>query len=280
MSALQREAELRLAEPTVDAETAAAASCTPQQEAFARGLAESGNASAAYRVAYAPPLSMPRSQVAVYACRTRALPQVQARLEQIQAELALRSITTREQVIAWLAKQVMTDVNDLVFVRRYACRHCHGADYGYQWADEAEFTASYVATLDANALMPQGKRKLPLPTDAGGYGWSKQLDPNQLCPHCLGDGTAEAIIRDTTKLEGGALALYAGVKETAAGTVLVMNDKGKLLDTLCSMMGWKKDALPGGGLQPPGSQAHAALPTGITEADAAKHYLRLVGGVN
>lgn len=276
MSALQLEAELA-ARP--DPEGEAAAECTPRQETFARHLVECGNASAAYRAAYDVQSWHSRAWIAQNAWRTRSLPQVASRIEHLQTELALRSVTTREGIIRWLATQVMTDANELVSLIRYACRNCHGEGFEHQWINEDEYTEAYIATLDANNAMPDGKRKLKMPNDKGGFGWSKNLEPNPICPHCLGNGNAESIIKDTTKLTGGALALYAGVKETAAGTVLVMHDKTKLVDQLCSMMGWKKDTL-GPGVQPPGSQAPVAMPANISEADAAKCYLRLVGGVS
>jgi phage terminase small subunit len=251
---------------------------TVQQEAFARACVESSNYAAAYRAVFDPPASTPRGLVNQWAHRLRIQPAVAARIETLREELAKKAILSRERVIAWLVAQITTDANELVTYSRYGCRHCHGEGFAYQWKDEDEFTASYIATVDANAAIPAGKRKLTMPKDDGGYGYHKGTEPNPLCPECLGNGTAEAIIKDTTKLTGGALALYAGVKETAAGTVVLMHDKTKLLDQLCRMMGWNKDTL-GGGLQPPGSQAHMAMPEQINEQDAAKHYLRLVGGV-
>lgn len=272
---------LQLVEPAATASTVSDAeerTLTPQQEAFARACVETNNFAAAYRAAYQPAATVRRAQIWQLAHRARLIPKVAARIEELRTELATRSIISRERVVQWLVDQITTDTNELITYARYACHHCHGIDHKFHWKDEDEFSAAYVATLDANASMPQGKRKLPLPSDAGGYGWSKDLEPNPLCPECLGNGQGEAIIKDTTKLQGGALALYAGVKETAAGTVLVMHDKGKLLDTLCRMMGWNKDAV-GGGLQPPGSQAQHVMPANISEQDAAKHYLRLVGSV-
>lgn len=259
------------------------ARCTARQEQFALKAVDTGNLSAAYRAVFDVKKWTARS-VWVCASTMAALPQVRARIEQLRADAAAQALVTRERVIHDIVAQLTCNVNELVSLRRYNCRHCNGDNFGYQWRDDEEYSLAVIAAIDHNSAAAdartrakdgKGPKAITLPSDAGGYGYTRAGEPNLACPECLGDGIAESIIHDTTKLEGGALLLYAGLKETSTGPEVKLHDKSKLLERLCAMMGWNKDAAASG---LPATPASATLPADVTEADAAKAYLRLVGG--
>lgn len=127
------------------------------------------------------------------------------------------------------AVEVMqADPSDLITYRRLNCRHCHGMNHAYRWRDEAEFWEALAEASDRLAQWEEADpraraRKRPtLPTNDGGYGFTRLAPPAPGCPQCEGEGIAEARIADIRTLSGPARRLYAGVKVKKDGSLEVL----------------------------------------------------------
>ena len=83
-------------------------SLTSQQEAFARGVAEGKTQAEAYREAYPKARRWKASSVYSQASRMLENPKVSARVEAIRAELAERSLWSREQSVEALKGVIST----------------------------------------------------------------------------------------------------------------------------------------------------------------------------
>lgn len=260
------------AAPDDDAHAGTADSpCTAKQELFARFLAETGNAAAAYRKAYSVgertlPQTVWRSASAI-----AALPQVRTRVRHYQEIATLDTIMSVRELFQHCVDIATADPNEISRVVHRCCRYCYGVNYGYQWKDEAEYIdAAAKACEDPAATMP---------SDAGGYGFSGALEPNPICPHCYGVGITEVVIADTTMLTGKARKLYAGAKQDRFGCVEVKtHDQDKARELVGRMLGAFNDKLD---LRTPEerakSEAKQRLPENVTEDQAAKAYLTLLG---
>jgi phage terminase small subunit len=113
------------------------------------------------------------------------------------------------------------------------CRYCHGVDHRYQWVDFEEYLGALTKTHEQNEYRLQIKqRELPMPSEAGGYGYDPQGEPNLFCPRCEGRGSQVAVICDTTKLTGPARAIVKGVKITNTGTEILFHDIDKAKERL------------------------------------------------
>lgn len=84
---------------TVDPDTG----LTPQQEAFAMVLAQTGNASEAHRQAY-PAQKLSPESLAVKACRLAGSDKIKSRLSQLRSHLRDQSILTLEDHMKTLAE--------------------------------------------------------------------------------------------------------------------------------------------------------------------------------
>lgn len=126
---------------------------------------------------------------------------------------------------------VRADPRELVEYAVSCCRQCHGKDHAHQWVDQAEFEraveAAYAEHERKASRLKEGDRQpqLHLPSDHGGFGFDPRLKPHADCPACLGAGVGRAIIKDTRTFGRGALALYAGIKETKDGFEVKMHSK-------------------------------------------------------
>jgi len=144
-------------------------------------------------------------------------------------------------------------------------------NHAYQWKYKAEFTEALAAAMDRNAGIAKDKsgkpkaRPEPLPTDEGGYGYAFNAKPSPECPECRGEGKAETFFHDTRNLKGKAKKLFAGVKQTKDGLVILTRDQDAALDRIVKMLGGYSSELrltgPGGG-----PLLAAALPPDATEA--------------
>lgn len=245
--------------------------CTPKQELFARVLAETGNAAAAYRKTYAVGDRTLPTTVWAAASRIAALPQVRARVRHYNELATLETIVSVREALQWQLDIATADPNEIVRVVQRCCRYCHGVNFRYQWKDEDEYTAEAAkACEDPDATMP---------SDVGGYGYSGALEPNPICPHCYGVGLEQTIVSDTTKLTGKARKLYAGAKQDRFGAIEVkLHDQKAAWEMVCRMLGAFNDKLD---LRTPEERAQAEaktrLPDNVTEEQAAKAYLTLLG---
>lgn len=245
--------------------------CTAKQDVFARVLAETGNAAAAYRKVYNVAERTLPNTVWVNAGRLAALPQVRARVRHYQDLATLDTIMSVRELFQHCVDIATADPNELSYVVHRCCRYCHGLDFEYQWKNEDEYIdAAAKVCEDPNAVMPH---------DRGGYGFSGALEPNPICPHCYGVGEAVTIIADTTKLTGKARKLYAGAKQDRFGCIEIKtHDQDKAREMVGRMLGAFNDKLD---LRTPEERAKAEaktrLPDNVTEEQAAKAYLTLLG---
>jgi phage terminase small subunit len=246
--------------------------CTPKQDLFARVLAETGNQAAAYRSAYNVRERTLPNVVWVSASRVAALPQVRARVRHYQDLATLDTIMSVRELFQHCVDIATADPNELSYVVHRNCRYCHGVNFGYQWKDEAEY-------IDACAKACEDTKGATLPTEAGGFGFQGAAEPNPICPHCYGVGEAVTIIADTTKLTGKARKLYAGAKQDRFGCIEIKtHDQDKAREMVGRMLGAFNDKLD---LRTPteraAAEAKTRLPDNVTEEQAAKAYLTLLG---
>jgi len=180
-------------------------------------------------------------------------------------------------------------VTDLVQHVRECCRYCHGLEHRKQWRSEAEYAQALAATWEANVQrVEQGKKPLQEPTDDGGYGFDPSQPPHAECPECSGYGTERVVMADTTRLEGPAAAIYAGMKETASGKEMLLHSRDKAVDRLLKCAGAFGDdaasvargaavgAAAGAALAQITDRA-AAVAGGLDAEQAARVYLSVTG---
>jgi phage terminase small subunit len=136
------------------------------------------------------------------------------------------------------------DPNELMQIRRLNCRFCHGIDHQYQWIDEEEYErACESARSEAESKSKEsGEEVFPgMPSDTGGYGFNKLVDPNKNCPKCLGEGKVDLHIADTRKISMQARRLFAGVKQTQSGVEIKFRDQDKAMENIARHLGMFKD---------------------------------------
>lgn len=244
---------------------------TRKQEMFCLALAETGNAAAAYRKVYAVSDRTLPQTIWAAASRIAALPQVRARVRVLQDAAALESVYSIREAFLHCVEVATADPNDIVRVVARCCRYCHGHNFEYQWKDQNEFLDAQVKALDEMAKV--------IPTDSGGFGFNGALEPNPTCPYCYGVGHEQTIVTDTTTLTGKARKLYAGAKQDRFGAIEVkLHDQKAYMEMACRMLGAFNDKLD---LRTPeqraAAEAKAKLPDNVTEDQAAKAYLEMMG---
>ena len=201
----------------------------PKQQRFVEEyLVDLNGNQAAIRAGYSPKTA--RFQAADLLTK----PNIQAAIQAGRAKLSARTEITQETVLKRWLEIATANPNDLIQFRRVCCRHCFGQGHEYQWVDEAEYErAIHNATI--NDLEP--------PEDTGGYGFDPTIRPHPKCPKCHGEGHGEVHANDTRELTGGALALYAGVKQTKEGFEIKMHDQAKALENIARHLGMFNDKL-------------------------------------
>lgn len=239
--------------------------CTAKQDAFARAWAETGNQAAAYRLAYKVHERTLPGTVWSAASRIAALPCVRKKAEEYRQQIALETIVTVRDALQWQLDIATADPNEVAYIAHRACRYCYGVNHLYQWIDDDEYITACAKALDDEEKTP--------PSDDGGYGYTRALDPVSTCPQCLGEGITESVVRDTRKLEGKARKLYKGVDYKNGQLVVVMHDQAKAWENVCRILGAFNDKLQ---LTDP-KKAPQTLPEGLTEQDTARAYLAMLG---
>lgn len=244
---------------------------TPQQEKFAQGCVALVNQSAAYRQAYNVGPDTKWTTVSSDASKLAALPEVAARIRELQdlaaAQSAIPSLATRIQEL----REIETaNPNDLVGYRWVNCRHCRGEGHSYQWRDEVEYA---LACDQAMTL-----RQKTLPDIAGGFGFHAYRDPLPECPRCFGVGDKVPWVADTNKLTGAARRLYKGVKIKGNGDIeILMHDQMHARDMLNRIMGAYKDGANNIPVAP-GASAAATTAQAKTPEERQRSYLRTISG--
>lgn len=241
--------------------------------AFAEHFAMNSNATLAYKHAY-PCEGWKRHSITVEGWKVSNRPHVIRHVRALMSDAAAAAVVDVQALLA----------NDRAIVEAYelyadqvtqhtldCCRHCHGNEHAYQWVDEMEFYAALEAADVANDERIAHKQKpLPMPSDAGGYGFSRTNEPHYACPKCEGRGVPLATFADTTLLQGPARALVKGIKQGANGQLeILMHDVDKAKDRLLRAAGAFGDDAA--------SVARGAAHGAITGAAAAKAIAAKVG---
>lgn len=251
---------------------------TPKQEAFARAYVETSSASRAYRMAYnVGPNTLPTT-IAPDAWRVRNLPQVEARINALQAAVAAAFVFDKGQLASFLWKRLMADRAQIVQQVKRCCRHCYGTDHHYQWKDAVEYATAYTKWSE------DGARGGP-PDYAGGFGFDPHLPPAATCTAepCLGDGTTTTVIADTLSLEGGAALIYEGVDRFG---LPVLADRASDLAAFCKITGlgqgelegMLRGAAAGGAMGAVSAQAVVEKVKTMNSDDTRRAYLTMIGG--
>lgn len=154
---------------------------------------------------------------------------------------------TAEAVLQRWWELANADVNDLVQYRHHACRYCHGEGHRFQWIDEDEYWA---AVAESAKIDPP----VQPPSDEGGYGFKRLVDPHPDCPKCEGEGVQEVFVADTRKLPSNVKALYDGVKQTQHGLEVKVRDRDRALENVAKFLGMFKNHMeltsPDGSMTP------------------------------
>lgn len=184
----------------------------------------------------------------VQACKMLARPRVAAKIAAAQAKRSARTGITTDAVLARLWDIATADPRELIEYRRTCCRHCHGADFGYQR------TTHEMARERAAWEKAQTKRSLEQFDELGGVGYNGTLPPHADCPECFGEGVERVYVHDTRHLKASALVLYAGVKTTKDGLEIKMHDQAAALVNVGKHLGMFTEKPP----EPPDATAVAA----------------------
>lgn len=209
---------------------------TPQQEAFAVGLAAGLSQAEAYRRAYPRSLRWTDKALRSKATELASHGVVQGRVSGILAEVAARSPITVE----WCAERwrmiAEADPRELTELRRGCCRYCWGKGFRYQrTAGERE------REHEAWLALPPKKRPARF-DEKGGIGYHRGKPANPDCPECFGDGVERTHFKDVRHLSPAARRLYQGVKETKDGIEIKTLDQAHALVQLSRMAGlYEKD---------------------------------------
>jgi phage terminase small subunit len=152
---------------------------------------------------------------------------VQKAVQEAQAKLSAALNITQEGVLKRLWSIATANPNDLVRYRRVNCRYCWGEDHYYQWTN-----AEYY-----NAQAKAKDQSKPSPDCDGGFGFDKTRPTHPDCPECKGEGVGCVHVSDTSRVEGDAAVLYAGVKETRDGIQVLMHDQLGALEKIARHLG-------------------------------------------
>jgi hypothetical protein len=104
---------------------------------------------------------------------------------------------------------------------------CWGAGHEYQWRHPRELRE---ATIKATATDEA-------PSDAGGFGYTRNRDPNPICPDCDGYGIGFTVIRDMRKPDPRDARLFQGIKQTRDGVTVAILDQTAAVNRLADYFG-------------------------------------------
>lgn len=245
-------------------------------ERFAGHFAATRNPGQAFRLAFVPDRSMALSVINDHAQRLLRDPEMTARVRTLIDMAAQGTVATIQSLLVDFHDIATADVNELVSHVIDSCRHCHGVDHAYQWIDEAEYMRECSRITRANARKAQGAALEEYPDASGGFGYWPTNEPHPCCPLCFGRGTAKVIIHDTTKASPAARKLFKGVNNKGE---VQLHDQAAAREALLRAAGVFKEGVP---LAPPSPDdpAKGSIPANVSEAEAGRAYLRLVGGTD
>lgn len=220
------------------------AQVTNKMVRFVEEFVSLGNASEAYRRAYAP-------DEASLSCGNRAydlqqVPAIAAMIAEKRKEASDRAKFSVDNALELLRKIIDADPAEMIAIRRGACRHCWGDDHKYQWREPDFWEAMTDAEAEAAVSLargrdPKSRAAARLPDLAGGFGYNATKPPHEDCPKCDGQGLQRTHAPDTRYLSEGARLAYQGVKETRSGIEILMMTREKALDLYGKFAGWSND---------------------------------------
>lgn len=158
-------------------------------------------------------------------------PNIAAEIAKRRGELSEKTEITQEKVLERYWKLATANPNELSEFRRVPCRYCWGKNHAYQWRTEREFQA---------ACDEAAAKDKPLPTDEGGYGYTRKREPNPDCPECDGFGWEKLILKDTRNLPPDALILLKSAKQTKDGLTIEVHDQTAALTNVAKHLGMFK----------------------------------------
>lgn len=165
-------------------------------------------------------------------------PEIQAAVSAAQQARSERTEINQDMVLRKWWDIANANPNDLMQYRRVCCRHCHGKGHAYQWINETE----YRQACDEERKQAKKDDLAPaLPSDAGGYGFTKANRPHPDCPNCFGEGHGYVHFNDTRDLTGPAALLYAGAKISKDGIEVKVHDQAKALENTARHLGMFKE---------------------------------------
>lgn len=142
---------------------------------------------------------------------------VQEYVAEVKALVVERAEVKAEDVVRRLNQMLMADPRELVEVFVACCRHCYGAGHEYQYT-LAEYNTKREKWIDG------GKAPEEFP-ELGGIGYDARRPPHQECPECFGAGQSRTVLKDTRTMSAGAVALFAGAKETRNGLEISLHSQ-------------------------------------------------------
>lgn len=194
------------------------------------------NATEAYRRVYDSP--EPESDAA----KLLKNPHVAAEIDRRELEFSQKMRVTKEELAHHLLLVATADPRELSEQYQGACRHCHGANFGYMFTP-AEFQreldthiARAAKTPDPDPLGLRFKTK-------GGVGYDPRKGPHPDCPECHGEGVVRHVFKDTSNLSPAGAALYIGVETKRDGIRVRTKDQGKYVDMLAQHIGMFRPSL-------------------------------------
>jgi phage terminase small subunit len=211
---------------------------TEKQKRFVDEYLVDLNATRAYKAAYPKVTKDDTAKAAASRLLTNV--NVKAYSDERMKQRAERTEITADKVLQRWWDIATADPNEIIHLRRVCCRHCFGKDHKYQWRDEEEYERAVQLAKD---LAKQQREEPAIPSDVGGYGFDRLLKPHPKCPYCRGEGREELHVEDTRDLGPKAKLLYAGIKQTAAGIEIKMQDQGKALENVARHLGMFNDTL-------------------------------------
>lgn len=204
---------------------------TPKQARFVQEYLIDLNATqAALRAGYSPKTA---EQIAYKLVQKSS---VQQAIQELQSKLAKEAQIDAVQVLKQLQDIATTDPNEIVQVRRFSCRYCHGKDHRYQYT-QSEYDSALAFHLEQARQAEDKGKEYQAFDPKGGVGFDPRLDPHEDCPECHGFGNQQVVIADTRKLSRAAKRLYAGAKKGRNGIEILLNSQVDALINIARHLG-------------------------------------------
>lgn len=183
-----------------------------------------------------------------------ARPDIRDAIDKLAAEKVEKVGLEVEQIMHDLNDMARADANELIQLRRGACRYCHGLGHRYHrtprereeaLADFEEMKRKLLREAETE-VEKEAIKRAPF-DEAGGVGYDPRKDPHRDCPECFGDGEQRIVAMDTRDLSPAARKLYAGVKVTKEGFEIKTHDAAAARMALARAKGMFKLEVTGKG---------------------------------